>query len=58
MDSVFVVDKFSKITHFLACKKTMDASRIAHLYFNEVAQLHGILRSIASNRDVMFMSNF
>ncbi|KAE8694063.1 putative Quercetin 3-O-methyltransferase 1 [Hibiscus syriacus] len=27
---------FSKMAHFVACRKTMDADRIAHLYFKEI----------------------
>lgn len=34
MDSILVlVDQFSKMAHFAACRNTMDATRIAHLYF-------------------------
>jgi len=41
-----VVDHFSNIAHFIPCEKTDDASRIAHLYFKEVIELHGILKSM------------
>jgi len=55
-DLVFVVlDKFSKIAHFIAYSKTNDAVQVIELYFKEVMRLHGVLRSIVSYRDVKFL---
>jgi hypothetical protein len=57
-DSIMVVvDKLTKNTHFVDVKTTHTTTNIAEIFMKEIARLHGIPRTIVSNRDTKFTSN-
>ena len=58
-DAIWAVfDRLMKIAHFIPMKTTNSALDLVPLYVKEVVRLHGVPKSIASDRNSKFASNF
>lgn len=53
-----VVDKLSKMAHFIPCRTTDTALDTARHFVKEIFRLHGMPREIVSDRDPKFISAF
>ena len=52
-----VVDRFTKYAHFLSLKHPFTASQVAKLLLDSVVKLHGVPKTMVSDRDRVFLSN-
>ena len=58
-DCVFVVvDRFSKRTFTLPCRRTIDAPGVAELYYTYIWRIYGAPETIVSDQGGQFISAF
>eukprot|EP00923_Selenidium_pygospionis_P006998 GHVN01012076.1.p1 GENE.GHVN01012076.1~~GHVN01012076.1.p1 ORF type:complete len:105 (+),score=6.41 GHVN01012076.1:375-689(+) len=53
-----VIDRLSKMAHFIPAKKTVKAPEVARLFFDNTVRIRGMPESIISDRDPHFTSEF
>ena len=53
-----IVDRLSKYGHFCALPEGVTAPKLAEYFVREYVQLHGFPRSIVTDRDPLFISEF
>src|ERR1041385_6234984 len=58
-DSIWViVDMLTKVAHFISVRTTYQDDQLAELYMSRIVSLHGIPRTITSDRGSVFTSAF
>ena len=53
-----VIDKISKVAHFISVKTTYKAANIVEIFMEQIFCLHGIPKFIISDKDPKFTCNF
>ena len=53
-----VVDRLTKMAHFIPTRESVSAPQVADLFISHIFRLHGLPRSIVSDRDTRFTSHF
>jgi hypothetical protein len=58
-DSIWVViDHLTKVAHFIPMKTTYTSAKLAKIYMSQIVCLHGVPKSIMSDRGTQFTSHF
>ncbi len=58
-DAIWVItDRLTKVAHFIPVKTTYSTQRLAKLYLSRIVCLHGVPKTIISDRGTQFVSKF
>jgi hypothetical protein len=58
-DSIWViVDRLTKVAHFLPVRTTYGGEKLVKLYIENIVKLHGVPSRIVSDRGTQFTSRF
>lgn len=57
-DIYMVVDRLIKFAHFFTIQSRSSTSQVIELFFREVFKLHGLPKTIISDKDSRFMGVF
>ena len=58
-NAIFVmIDRLSKVAHFLPVRESITASQLADLYISQIVSLHGVPLEINSDHGSLFTSRF
>ena len=58
-DSIWVVvDRLTKVAHFIPVKTTYTSAKLPKIYMTRIVCLHGVPRTIVSDRGTQFTSRF
>jgi len=57
-DTVLVViDRLTKMSHFIPCSKDLDVQQFANLVTKQIVRLHGLPHDIITDRGTLFTSD-
>jgi hypothetical protein len=58
-DSIWVIiDRLTKTTHFIPVHTTYTIKKYAEVYLDQILRLHGVPKTIISNRGAQFIAHF
>jgi len=52
-----VIDRLTKMSHFIPCSKNLEARQFANLFMKEIVRLHGLPHDIITDRGTLFTSD-
>ena len=53
-----MVDRLSKMAHFLACKKSIDGPGVAALFVDRIWSQHGLPKFVVTDHGTQFLNSF